>query len=674
MESDCTLGMYSLRCIVQIDNATYTVETSQDKFIYIINSSTQAIVNNEPARIQRGSQQYIELKLKGFPPMKQNLYCFGVSEPNVWLLSSKRIADDVIQCDISAVGSNTEFNLTVTIDKRLMRLRPTVLKPIEIVSAPAVLSAYLTTDLLNIHINFNTSILLANSNCAVLFEESTLQLYGLNDSVCTYYRTRLTIMLSPQAQLSTSMNLTFAQNNELFSMYNQRKLDGCVERSITVAVLQKIAPSFFLVGPTYICMGNFVVNIVNVVRAGTSGLEYIWDISPTLKSNATKEVTENNLEFSFASEEMKIYRPYVLSVYGVNTIGMNSLTQYHQIQRIDSESGKEKIYVSISGPRTVDPTKENTYFVYLETCNNSLFQRVQLNILWSVNSSDFQLPIFGGTQMTIPKYQMKGNAFYKITVSVLTNYPGLLSTNACITVKTKTAPLMAFVPSLYEIYFNQTFCLDGSLSTDLGRQQGEMKFLWICTKDNGNGCYVRDKNGRGYIRLEQLLQKTSAPSICIQGGLLNPGLYYFMLTVSKDVRNDNQTCVVILKEKQDSVEIVIQRPTEPNRMVLNGVVRTNRIQNLFWLTNQSGLHTPDILRGKYISFFGFISFPLLRSFHPYRGPLETRCLFIDNQYENNKNQCVEVFYKNPPRNGVLKELLCIPEKGLSQPATESHCC
>ncbi|XP_022250865.1 uncharacterized protein LOC111087679, partial [Limulus polyphemus] len=336
------------------------------------------------------------------------------------------------------------------------------------------------------------------------------------------------------------------------------------------------------------------------------------------------------------------------------------------MQRIDQESEKEEIFVSISGPRVVDPTKENTYFVYLETCNHSLFRHVQFNIIWSVNTSDFKLPIFWGSQLTIPELQMKGNAFYKITVSVLGNYPGLLSTNASITVKTTTAPLMAFVPSLYQVYFNQTFCIDGSLSADLGRQQGEMKFLWICSKNNSNGCYVRDRGGGGYTRLEQWLQETTAPSICIPGGSLNPGLYSFTLIVSKDVRKDNQTCVVKLKENQDDTEIIIQSITKPSRIkVLNGFVRTNSKTRFAWsLIPKKG--PPYILtfsEYRMTNFFGFTSMPLHASFKNYRRHEQTKCFTIKGQHDlSDKDLCVEVLHRSIPKIGVLK---VSPESGLA---------
>ncbi|XP_076314985.1 uncharacterized protein LOC143227417 [Tachypleus tridentatus] len=665
MEPDCTVGAYSLQCVLQFNNATYTVELLQHKSLYIVNTSIQRIVNNEPAKIRIESQQYIELKLKGFPPLNEGVFCLGYYNGSFMRFLTRIIAEDVIQCDISYVKVPI-FNVTVTTSFAWFHDR--TYKVIEIVpDQPTVLSAYLTKDLLEIHINFNTNIVFRNSDCSVLFDEPTLQLYGLKDSVCKHFKKRLIIMLSHLVQLSKTMNLTFAENNQICSMYNRRKLGDCLTESITVSLLQTTEPSFSVVGSNLICMGNLTVNIVNVLGAGTTELRYVWKISPSLKNNAPLEaVTEKNLEFSFESEEMKIYIPYVLSVYGVNAIGMKSRTYYHPLQRIRPESGLEKVYVSLSGPRVADPTKENTYFVYLEACNNSLFQHVQFNILWSVNTSDFKLPVFWGSQMTISEFQMKGNAFYEISISVLTNYPGLLSTNASITVKTTTAPLMAFVPSLYEVYYNKTFCLDGSLSTDLGRQQGEMTFLWICTQNDSNGCYVHDKDGRGHIRLEQLLQKTTMSSLCIPGGLLNPGLYSFTLLVSKDVRNDNKTCIVKLHEKQDNNEIVIQRATKPSRTtVLNSFVRTNARRRLFWdiTRNKDSFATPELKDYRIINFFGFISMPLHYSSSIYNNFKKIKCFTIKSQNDLSYNdQCVEVLYGTGPWPKVLK---VSPKSGLA---------
>ncbi|XP_076330914.1 uncharacterized protein LOC143236500 [Tachypleus tridentatus] len=666
MEPGCTHGVYSLQCDVQINSVTLTVELAEDDSLFILNSSNQRIVNDEPTTIRLESQQYVELKLEGFPTMKYDFYCWGIHASEIVPLKTRKIAGDIIECYVLDMPV-CEFNVSVTTAEHIYGSSHfTSLKPVEIVSdPPALLSAYLTKDLLEIHINFNSSILPINNNCSLVLDESTLLEYSLKDSVCSSYGRRLFITLSPQAHLSRTMNFAFAENNEIRSMCSHDKLHGCMEGNITVPLLQTIEPSFFIVGPTHICIGNLIVNIVNVVGAGLFGLEYIWNISPSFKTNATMEtVTENNLEFSFASEEMVIYSPYVLSVYGVNVLGINSRTHYHEMQRIDPDSGKQKIYLSISGPRVADPTRGNTYFVHLETCNYSLFQQVQFSILWSVNSSDFQLPIFGGSQLTIPKYQMKGNAFYKITVSVLTNYPGLISTNASITVKTTTAPLLAHIPSLYEVYFNQTFCLDGSLSTDLGRQQGKMKFLWICTKHYSNGCYVRDKNGIGHIRLEQWLQKTTMPSICIQGGLLNPGIYSFTLIISKDIRNNNQTCVVNLKEKQDGIEVIIQRVAEPSgTTLLNAIARSDEAKDLRWKLIEKDFDRVKALpHDIFIRFYGYVSIALYYSILPHKRFGQTMCfaLYISDNLSD-KHQCVEVLYKSPPRNGVLKVL---PKSGL----------
>ncbi|XP_022256194.1 uncharacterized protein LOC111088984, partial [Limulus polyphemus] len=423
MESDCTLGLYSLRCVVQINNTTHTVESEQDGSIFILNSNTQRIVNGEPTTIRLGSQQKIELKLKGFPPMKYELSCWGFSGNRISRFPTRRIADDVIQCDISQVNI-CEFNMTVQTSKKFdQRFGPEVQKQIKMVSyLPAVLSAYLTTDLLEIHINFNTSMVLTTNNCSLIFDASTIQLYGLN---------------------------------------------------------------------------------------------------------------------------------------------------------------------------------------------------------------------------------------------VLGNYPGLLSTNASITVKTTTAPLMAFIPSLYQVYFNQTFCIDGSLSADLGRQQGELKFLWICSKNNSNGCYVRDRGGRGYIRLEQWLQETTAPSICIPGGLLNSGLYKFTLTVSKDVRKNIHTCVVELKEKNDGVEVIIQRVTEPDQStLLNAIVRSNTYKFFAWKLMENGFYrTRFIANHKTVTFRGYVSVPLYYFSLPYKEFGQIKCLAVRYSYQLlQKGQCVEILYKSPPRNGVLKEI------------------
>ncbi|XP_076353527.1 uncharacterized protein LOC143248735 [Tachypleus tridentatus] len=321
-------------------------------------------------------------------------------------------------------------------------------------------------------------------------------------------------------------------------------------------------PSFSLVGPSVVCKQIVQLSLRNLRGGEVFGFTYRWKVTHQSKMNVVQYLQEKLAESEsiaeFPSEWLNPGVSYVFSVSVENKFGKKSQLQSLELTHIQ----EPKPFVGILGPRAVDPSQLNVYEADIQDCGTKTFLNKRIVYFWSVNSSDFQVPAPWGPVLSLLPGEMKGGKTYMLTLTVFVDQATVLF-NSSIKIQTSFPPLIAIThTSKLVIGYNQTFCVDGSMSCDPGDKEAKLEYVWTCQKKKAvgyTGCYALTSKSKR-IRLETYLKDAIfLPHFCVPGGLLHVGEYSFTLSVLNKKRIARSTTAVIISCWPDIPVVTIPR-------------------------------------------------------------------------------------------------------------------
>ncbi|XP_022250528.1 uncharacterized protein LOC111087606 [Limulus polyphemus] len=294
-------------------------------------------------------------------------------------------------------------------------------------------------------------------------------------------------------------------------------------------------PSFSLVGPSVVCNQVVQLSLRNLRGGEVFGFIYSWMVINQSKTNG--------------------WHPFSIPLYSY--VGSSFWAHTLDIPII-------ACHVPGAFTLVVDWIPVQTTFIRWSGLLILLFSSGFdfSRYFWSVNSSDFQVPAPWGPVLSLSPGEMKGGKTYLLTLTVYVDR-GTVLFNSSIKIQTSLPPLIAIThTSKLVIGYNQTFCVDGSMSYDPGDKEAKLEYVWTCRKKKAigyTGCHTLTSKSKR-IRLEMHLRDAIfLPHFCVPGGLLHVGEYSFTLSVLKKKRIARSTTAVIISSWPDIPIVTIPR-------------------------------------------------------------------------------------------------------------------